>query len=1106
MSRRWIALIRRPMACAALLLAGVIAGVIAASVAPRVAGAQGYFGQNQVQFQVFEWRIYKTEHFDVHYYQGMAEGAKIAARMAERSYARLSRLMGYTFKERKPIVVFASRGDFAQNNVTGDLGEGTGGVTDAMHQRNMFFFGSDLAEVEHVMTHEMVHQFQYDIMFKGRTGGAQQMIEGDNLPLWFAEGMAEYLSIGPDHKATDAIMRDAALNGNLPTIKQLQDEPNRFFPYRYGESLWRYVGQRWGDEIVGEILQAAASIGVERGFKRHTGFELDEIGDEWKETQQTNYLPAVATLDRPRKNAQALLNEKKTGGIIPVYIAPALSSDGKQIAYISTGSLLRAEVFLDLYLADATTGKRIKRLTNSVLNPETEELRYVYSQSAFSPDGRTLAYTGMRKGKDVIFLLDVRSRNVIRRLDTDLDAMVGPTFSPDGKKLAFSGSKGGLTNIYTIDADGRNLRQLTKGWYAGLMPAWSPDGRKIAFVSDRGPQTNLELLRFGKWEINLLDVASGDIETIPRQGGKNLNPAWSPDGKSLAFISDRTGIAQIFLYDFEAKEHYQLTRYIGGVLSLTENSPAITWARQADKLAFVYFDNNDYTVWSISNPRQLKKEPYRDLTSTAVVASATQAPLTAEDSAAARRVQAALALADIAKGAKDSAAALPANPRRVSIYRGVGGMRASGELPAPGTPGAQSPVSVASLMDSSALALPSDVSIKDEPYKAELRAEAVQRPQVGYQQDNYQRGVYGGTAILFADLLGNRQLLAGLAINGRVEEAQVALNYTNYSDRLNFSTGFNQSPFYLFTGYSTDQVGSGQYYQRQSLMRYIVRTANYNAIYPINRFTRFELGAAFTNIDRSAMYLSQGIDYNSGYSTGFYVDSTRGLGSLNFLNPVAAFVSDNALQGQTGPIYGHRYRVEVAPWVGVRDTKGFVNVLADLRRYDAIAFSFLTLATRFYADISQGPGENLIQKYIGVPQYIRGYDRENYLSTNCGAANATNCNSLMQLVGSHTLVMNAELRFPLIRKFELGILPVSLPPLDGLFFYDAGMAWSSGHTLSVAKPDVYDFNKQRFLLRSYGYGLRLNLFNFAMVRLDYAIPLDSFNHQGYWWWSIGQSF
>lgn len=88
--------------------------------------------------------------------------AHMVARMAERSYARLSRLLNYQFKERKPIVLFASRGDFAQNNVTGDLGEGTGGATDALRQRNMFFFGQDMAEAEHVLTHEMVHQFQYD--------------------------------------------------------------------------------------------------------------------------------------------------------------------------------------------------------------------------------------------------------------------------------------------------------------------------------------------------------------------------------------------------------------------------------------------------------------------------------------------------------------------------------------------------------------------------------------------------------------------------------------------------------------------------------------------------------------------------------------------------------------------------------------------------------------------------------------------------------------------------------------------------------------------------------------------------------------------------------
>ena len=119
--------------------------------------------------------------------------------------------------------------------------------------------------------------------------------------------------------------------------------------------------------------------------------------------------------------------------------------------------------------------------------------------------------------------------------------------------------------------------------------------------------------------------------------------------------------------------------------------------------------------------------------------------------------------------------------------------------------------------------------------------------------------------------------------------------------------------------------------------------------------------------------------------------------------------------GNTGPMFGHRYRLELRP--NLSGDSSWVNYTVDARRYDAILFSFLTLATRVYSDIAVGKGEMRYPKYIGMPYYIRGYDRENYLSSNCGSTNANDCNALMQLVGSHTLVMNAELRFPLIWRF-----------------------------------------------------------------------------------------
>ncbi|HXD22526.1 MAG TPA: hypothetical protein VN613_04145, partial [Gemmatimonadaceae bacterium] len=285
----------------------------------------------------------------------------------------------------------------------------------------------------------------------------------------------------------------------------------------------------------------------------------------------------------------------------------------------------------------------------------------------------------------------------------------------------------------------------------------------------------------------------------------------------------------------------------------------------------------------------------------------------------------------------------------------------------------------------------------------------------------------------------------------------------------------------------------------------------FTSIYPRNRFQRFEIGASATNIDKSAEFISQIADLTSGYSTGYYVDSVKGTGSFDFASPYAAYVSDNALFNGTGTgIYGHRYRYQVGTNVG---TANWMSYLADLRRYDAVIFSYLTLATHLYANVNVGNGETLFPQYLANPYspgYVRGYDREQYVSSNCGVIGAAvstspNCTS-QQLLGSRTVAASVELRVPLLRRVDLGFIPITMPPIDGEVFYDAGMAWSGGQSISLTKPANYDANTMRYPIRSFGYGFRINVFNIALVKIDYAIPLDSFNRQGYWWWTIGQSF
>jgi outer membrane protein assembly factor BamA len=200
---------------------------------------------------------------------------------------------------------------------------------------------------------------------------------------------------------------------------------------------------------------------------------------------------------------------------------------------------------------------------------------------------------------------------------------------------------------------------------------------------------------------------------------------------------------------------------------------------------------------------------------------------------------------------------------------------------------------------------------------------------------------------------------------------------------------------------------------------------------------------------------------------------------------------------------GRRYRFQVQPTIG---NWRWMEYLADYRRYDPILFNFLTVATRASTSITAGRDERRFPKYIGRPDFVRGYNRENYVQGCEGIATSNDQCGALQLLGSRVAYANAELRFPLIRRFDLGVLPIALPPVDALFFYDAGVAWSAGQSLSTARPDGYNFTAQRYPLTSYGFGVRFNLFNFAIVRWDYAKPLDRSGRDGFGTWSFGPSF
>jgi len=128
--------------------------------------AFGQFGKNKVQYKSFRWHTIQTENFDIYYYEGEEDSAFHAARMAERAYSRLSKILHHEIEERVPIVVYASHTDFQQTNISpGLIPEGVGGITEYQKRRVFLPFTGSYGEFDHVLTHELVHAFQVDILF-----------------------------------------------------------------------------------------------------------------------------------------------------------------------------------------------------------------------------------------------------------------------------------------------------------------------------------------------------------------------------------------------------------------------------------------------------------------------------------------------------------------------------------------------------------------------------------------------------------------------------------------------------------------------------------------------------------------------------------------------------------------------------------------------------------------------------------------------------------------------------------------------------------------------------------------------------------------------------
>jgi len=955
-----------------------IASVFAALGGVHPVHAQ-YFGRNKVQYEKFDWRIIKSDHFDLYFYP--AESLKVhdAGRQEERWYARLSDIFRHQF-DRKSIVFYADHPDFEQTNVIGEQPEeGTGGVTEGLRTRVVLPFTGVYRDDEHVIGHELVHVFQYNIA--ETSPGAGGLARLNALPLWLIEGMAEYFSLGRNDALTAMWMRDAVQQNKFPTIRQLTTDP-RFFPYRYGEALWAYIGGRWGDRAVVDVYRTALRVGWDQALVRALGLSSDSLAKDWAAANKAFYTGQIAGRTHPDSIGKMVVPLKERSEF---NVGPAQSTDGRYLAFFTTKTNLFG---IDLVMADAASGKIIRRLAGPQSDGHFDAISFINSSGDWSPDGREFAFIVYSDGNNEISFLNTGNGKVARSFrPKDIGAVYNVAYAPNGQDVVFTGSKGGVSDLYLMNVQTGAVRQLTNDRYAQIQPTFSPDGRTIAFSTDQSDETSFEKMTFGDLKIATMDVATGQV-TVHRgfAHGKHINPQFSPDGKNIYFVSDQDGISDVYRMDLGSDQLYRITRITTGVSGITAISPAISVAAKTGRLMLTTFKSQGHEILALE-PSQLVGEPVSAATDARVASAATLPP------------------GDVAGNA-----------------------------------------TVASYLADAEGGLVSGSEFRVMPYHSSFALDALGQPSIGVTAGGYiGTGVVGGISALWGDQLGDQQIFSAIQANGTVRDFGGAIYYQNLKRRVNYLAGAEHIPYLTgFAYFAPSDVNPALTNYYQVLQRIFVDQMSLSAQYPFSSTRRMEFGVSGTRLAYEQQIDS--LVFNSGFQAlarGSRIQS--GGPALYYEQANVALVGDNSFAAFTSPISGTRYRLEAAPTVG---SVRFNTALADFRRY-IFKLRPTTLAFRaFHYGRYGGDADNynkISPLFLGEETLIRGYGYSTLQSECQQTADQTTgrCGVFDRLFGSRIAVVNLEYRIPLFGTASFGLVDFPYLPLEVSPFFDAGLAWTA---------------------------------------------------------------
>lgn len=1046
------------------------------------------FGKNRIQYRTFTWQTVRTSNFEIYYYEDGEQIANLAAQYAESDFDRITELLGYTPYNRIKIFLYNSPQELAQSNIgVTTLGELSRRELDLSKSRVELAFTGDQVSFRKELIRDVTMLFVYDMLYGGSLKDALQSSLLLTLPDWFMPGMAAYVSEGWSTELDD-YMRDASVNNPIrkPSITSgIEAE-------RVGQSIWNYVGQKYGRDNISNILNLTRIIRNEQSSIQSTlGVPYNRFLREWREYYAGQAGPFAAAF---KTNTDDFRIKLTSTAKAPVQLnSLKLSLDKAYIAYTTV-----RDGRYNVEVVNTETKKSLSllsggyRLDGLSYRPNTPLV-------AWQRDNR-LAVLVEERGDPYLYIysLEKRPKLVLKQAINGLSQVTSMDASADGGSLVMSAVRKGQSDLFLYSINRNNYQQLTNDLYDDLQPRFVGRTRQIVFSSNRQQDTlNVDKGSYKtiRDQFSLFSIEGTPRVTSVRRLTDSVGRATSPVASTentVYYLSEASGIRNLYKHLVEEGTETAVTalptsirlfdylpasggfvyssiqdgeQYIGYRAKLTEAGGGLPATQRATSLGL---------------RRAVAVRPTAVTTTTAGtdstgVARRDTATRTAPVAQTVAPAQNRLTLApgevdtDFYEFDPDVLKAAEFRQRRAATTFNSGTPSNGLTTPLPRSRRREN-VTVRGPFPYNGLFVMNDAS-------SDFRIDPVRG--FGYVQ-----------RVALNDLLENHIVKAGLFITTSLRNSDLWLEYMNQKHRIDYGIRVDRQTLFNDFNSSIDQ-GQRYRYNRVSL----------TASYPVSVNTRFSVSpfyAVTRRIDLSALGEPDLVRDYAGARAEVVFDNTKinGMNMIEGTRMKFRYENYGSLQG---------------------NSLSFNRISADIRRYQRLHRD-LILAMRLSYGQSGGasPKQSVLggmENWIGQAQSQREPGARNPLLLDQNQ----NIQDLFfmdfvaplrgfrqgKLIGNSHLLFNAELRFPLIRYLYRGNITSNfLRNFQVVGFSDIGAAWtgtegpfSRNNSLNTVEENRPPFHytvtnfKNPFLI-GYGVGARTMLFGYY-VKADYAWGIEN---------------